>query len=128
MAHSPWFVARKVYLFRLPLLLLHIPRPLALPDGLGPTVGLSFIPALTNLHAWIGGTKISFFISARNQDGGLRNCAEEEYFLHCRFLSLRLLITIHYADSIIPSLASDIWNVKLKSIVKHKNQNWRKIQ
>lgn len=89
--------------------------------------GLSFIPALTNLHAWIGGTKISFFNSARNQDGGFRNCAAEEYFLHCRFLSLRLLITSH-SHSIIPSLASDIWNVKLKSIVKHKNQNWRKIQ
>lgn len=45
-----------------------------------------------------------------NQDSGRRNCAAEETernlqcFLRCRFLSLWLLI-IHYADSVILSLA-----------------------
>lgn len=47
----------------------------------------------------------------------------EEHFLRCRFLSSRLLITIRYADAIIPSLASDRWNAKLKSIVNTRNQD-----
>lgn len=110
MAHSPWLVSRKVYLFRLPPLLLHIPRPrapLASPrlihDGHRPDFCPHPLPS-ANLHERIRGTKISFSVPRIKMVSfeAARQRKWKERFLHCRFLSLWLLI-IHCADSVVPS-------------------------
>lgn len=110
MAHSPWLVSRKVYLFRLPPLLLHIPRPRAPPasprlihDGHRPDFCPRPLPS-ANLHERIRGTKISFSVPRVKMVSfeAARQRKWKERFLHCRFLSLWLLI-IHCADSVVPS-------------------------
>lgn len=70
-------------------------------------IGLIFAPhplPSANLHERIRGTKISFSVPRVKMVSfeAARQRKWKERFLHCRFLSLWLLI-IHCADSVVPS-------------------------
>lgn len=85
-----------------------VPRaPLASPrlthDGHRPDFCPHPLPS-ANLHERIRGTKISFSVPRIKMVSleAARQRKWKERFLHCRFLSLWLLI-IHCADSVVPS-------------------------
>lgn len=68
MAHSPWLVSRKVYLFRLPPLLLRTPLAARLTRDEHRAACVFSHPF--NLHGRVRGTKIPFFAGTRDQDDG----------------------------------------------------------
>lgn len=104
MAHSPWLVSRKVYLFRLPLLLLHTSRPLAFPrlirDGQP-----DFCP-FSSPNLWIHGTKISFFagtlkIKMVDSEAARWRKRKEICTLLALQISFIMTLIIYYAESVI---------------------------
>lgn len=105
MAHSPWFVSRKVYLFRLPLLLLHTSRPLAFPRLTRDKHQPNFCP-FSSPNLRIHGTKISFFagtlrIKMVDSEAARWRKRKEICTLLALQISFIMTLIIHYADSTI---------------------------
>lgn len=128
MAHSPWFVSRKVYLFRLSLLLFayflsSYSSRVSSTDSRQASAWL--LPVLFLLSTWIRGKQRFHFSLALWEQPKLRGGGNEKKSATFLALQISFIMTliIYYADSIVPSLTYETQ----KTLWKIREGSWRQI-